>query len=260
MILRVACACLVLAAPAAACSAPPWADAVEGSRVQTAIGSPDGISHAWYADLTDVYDHAILGDALEPTVLHVWGASTIDTCGASIAAGRGHVFEDIAPRLVDLTGDGLPEVIAIRTSVTEGGQLAIYGVDADGLTLLATTPYIGRSRRWLAPAAVADLDDDGRVEVAYVDRPHLAKVLRIWRFDTDALTEVAAISGVTNHRIGEDFISGGLRVCDGAPEIIVASADWQRMMALTFDGVTIDAVDIGPWSPARAEAALACAD
>jgi hypothetical protein len=47
--------------------------------------------------------------------------------------------------------------------------------------LLAATPHIGSANRWLAPIGAADLDGDGRVEIAYVDRPHLARTLRIWR-------------------------------------------------------------------------------
>ena len=38
----------------------------------------------------------------------------------------------------------------------------------------------------LAPLGAADLDGDGKIELAYIDRPHLAKILRIWRFDDGA--------------------------------------------------------------------------
>lgn len=82
----------------------------------------------------------------------------------------------------------------------------------------------------------ADLDGDGAIELAYVDRPHLAKTLRIWRFEDGALREVGYFKGVTNHRIGEDYISGGIRDCGDGPEIIVADAKWRNIVALTFDG------------------------
>ena len=80
------------------------------------------------------------------------------------------------------------------------------------LRLVAATPNIGQRNRWLAPVAAADLDGDGATEIAYVDRPHLARRLRIWRFEGGSLTEIAALPGLTNHRIGEAFITGGLRV------------------------------------------------
>jgi len=56
----------------------------------------------------------------------------------------------------------------------------------------------------------ADLDGDGFVEVAFIDRPHLAKVLRVWRYVDGDFAEVAVMDGVTNHRIGEPDIAGGI--------------------------------------------------
>ena len=43
----------------------------------------------------------------------------------------------------------------------------------------AATPFIGTPRRWLAPVGVADLDGDGRAEIAYVETPHRDKVLML---------------------------------------------------------------------------------
>ena len=99
---------------------------------------------------------------------------------------------------------------------------------------ITATPAIGQAFRWLAPLGAADLDGDGRVEIAYVDRPHLAKTLRIWRYDPTArtLNEVAQAPGVSNHRIGWAHIPGGLRNCGTGPEMILADADWQSILAL----------------------------
>jgi hypothetical protein len=176
----------------------------------------------------------------------------------AVAAGPGHVFEDVAPRLADIDGDGAPEIVAVRASFAQGAQLVVYAARDGRLTLLAATPYVGQANRWLAPAAIGDLDGDGAVEIAYVDRPHLARTLRVLRWDGAGLSEVAAVSGVTNHRIGEPFISGGPRDCGAGPEIVLASADWTRMLAVRFDGRSLRARDIGPWSRAGAEAALRC--
>ncbi len=115
-------------------------------------------------------------------------------------------------------------------------KLGIY----DETGLVADIPYIGRSNRWLAPLGATDLDGDGAIEVAYTDRPHLAKTLRIWRFEAGELTHVADLDGFTNPRIGERNIAGGIRTCDGKPEIIVASADWTEMWATTFDNAKFD--------------------
>ena len=248
-----------LAAPALACGAEPWAAAVPGSEVMIDTADPAALSRAWYGDLSAAYGHGVLGDALEPTTLHAWSEATSAACGLSVAAGAGHVFEDVAPRLADVTGDGQPEVVVVRSSFERGAQLVIYALQDGALTVLAQSPYIGQRNRWLAPAAIADLDGDGRIEVAWVDRPHLAKILRIWRLADGAFSEVATASGVTNHRIGEAFISGGLRACEAGPEIVLASEDWTRLLALRFDGVEITARDIGTWSTGAVSEALLCA-
>lgn len=171
----------------------------------------------------------------------------------------GHVFEDLAPRLWDVTGDGTPEVVVVETDPRRGAQLAVYGLTGEGFGKTAATPHIGQPNRWLAPVAAADLDGDGRIEVAYVDRPHLARTLRIWRYGDGRLVEVARAEGLTNHRIGEAVIHGGLRRCGEAPELITANADWSRVMAsrLTVNGIVTR--DIGPLrGPRDIEAALAC--
>ena len=173
------------------------------------------------------------------------------------------VFEDTAPRLVDLTGDGKPEVITVQSHDRRGAQVAIYQYAEGALSLAAANPFIGTRFRWLAIVGAADLDGDGTPEIAYVDRPHLAKTLRILRFEQLAenrfrLTEVASKPGLTNHRIGEDFITGGIRNCDGLPEMITASANWSRVQASTFGGTSISTRDLGPFSQSAIARSLAC--
>lgn len=199
------------------------------------------IKSAKYADPTKRYAHAVLGDDVE------WGALELRLRGGKslrFVLPESRVFEDLAPRLADVDLDGDFEVIVVESSQTQGGRLAIY----DETGILAATPFIGRKFRWLAPVGAADLDRDGRIEIAYVDRPHLAKTLRIWRFEDNNLREVARLTGVTNHRIGEDFISGGIRDCGAGPEMIVADAQWQRILSVTFDGQSIASKEIAPFN------------
>ncbi|MCB1338717.1 MAG: VCBS repeat-containing protein [Maritimibacter sp.] len=209
-----------------------------------------GIAAATYAEPTGRYDHGVLGDAVE------WGALRLDLVDGTsrlIRLGETRVFEDIAPRLIR-DADGAALAMVVESDLAKGARLALY--DAAGP--VAATPFIGQSHRWLAPVGAGDLDGDGRIEIAYVDRPHLARTLRIWRFDGGALTEVAAYAGVTNHQIGWDFIAGGLRDCGAGPEMVLASADWTRLLALRFDGQAFASADLGPWSRPASEAALAC--
>jgi len=208
-----------------------------------------GITAANFIDPTSRYDHGILGDDIE------WGGLQIDlTDGRRITftLPQSRVFEDLAPRLADIDGDGMAEVVVVETDISKGVRLSVYSQDG----VVATTPYIGQTHRWLAPIGFADFDGDGRIEIAYIDRPHLAKILRLWRWDgSPHLSHVADLSGVTNHKIGWDFIAGGVRDCGVGPEMIVSSADWSRTVSVTYDGdfhVTDLAITPTPKSLAKA--------
>ncbi len=197
------------------------------------------IASAEFSLPTDRYDHAVLGDALE------WGGlDLILTQGRRLrfTLPDTRVFEDNSPRLADLDGDGAPEVIVVETDMALGASLSVY--DTRGKR--AATPFIGQTHRWLAPAGVGDFDGDGRVEIAYVDRPHLVRALVFVQLDGDSLTEIARLPGLTNHQIGDAVIWGGTRACGGIDSLILASADWTRMIEvrLTADGPT--SRDIGP--------------
>lgn len=162
------------------------------------------------------------------------------------------LFEDIAPRVVDVTGDGVAEVVAVQSDLQLGARLIVVSAGGE---LMAATPHIGLRHRWLAPAGVGDFDGDGRIEIAYVDRPHLAKELVFVRLEAGQLREVARVAGLTNHRIGDDFISGGVRDCGQGAEVIVASGDWSRVMAVRMGAAPRD---LGAYSERRMRAALAC--
>lgn len=224
-------------------------------------GTAQTITSAQYDGPTNRYPHAVLGDDIEYTTLTV---TLSDGRRQSATWPQGMVFEDLAPRLADVTGDGRPEVVVVETSDTAGGRLAIWGLVEGRLTHLGATPHIGTRFRWLAPVAVADLDGDGVTEAAYIDRPHLAKVLRVWRItpqgtDRLVLTEVAQTGGLTNHRIGWDFIPGGLRECGNGPEMITADANWTATMATVFDGQSLRTRQIkSSGQPADLDTALDC--
>ncbi len=254
MLARLAALACLWTAPALACAP---SDSFPASVVTAPGGS--GLDRAWFSGPTDIYDHGVLGDAIEPSLLIIAGPGLPDAGCATVAAGAGHVFEDTAPRLVDLTGDGLVEIIVVRSSVTQGAQLAVYGLHDGDIALIAASPYIGQKNRWLAPVGVADLDGDGAMEVAYIDRPHLARTLVILRWQEGALVKVAAASGLTNHRIGEPDIGGGIRDCGQGPEMVLAAADWSRTLAVRFADGNVRARDIGPYASRESFAtALAC--
>lgn len=209
------------------------------------------VASARYTDPTDRYAHGVLGDAIE------WGTLELrlkDNSRRRIILPESRVFEDLEPRVFDVDQDGDLEVITIESSASAGARLSIY--DENGL--LAANPYIGTRNRWLAPVGAADLDGDGHIEIAYIDRPHLAKTLRIWRFRDGALIDVGSLAGLTNHRIGEDFISSGVRDCGNGPEMITADARWRNLHATTFEGGKFETKVINSFSASNLSDALAC--
>ncbi|HOZ33659.1 MAG TPA: VCBS repeat-containing protein [Tabrizicola sp.] len=250
--MRLAGAVLLALLPTAA-----LADTID--HVETRADAPDGWDHdrpAWpvWAQLshpTDRYDHDVLGGLPPWEVLEVGAVS----CGACrhgsentwVRLPKELVFEDVAPRLWDVTGDGRPEIVVVESHIAKGARLAVWSyADIGGdLTRLATTPFIGQPHRWLAPAGIADFDGDGRVEVAYVDRPHLQAELVFVRLEGDRLVETLRLPGLTNHRIGEMTISGGQRDCGAGPELVLASKDWTRVMRVRGGQVA----ELGPMPP-----------
>lgn len=186
-------------------------------------------------DRTTRYDHAALGDAIE------YGAMVIlsrdcPTCAVDqtkIVLPPDQVFEDVEARVVDLDGDGRREVLVVQTDLAKGAALAVY--DTNGK--VTATANIGAPYRWLAPVGVGDFDDDGRPEIAYIDRPHLDKELVFLRYTQRQLTEISRVKGLTNHHLGQNVIEGGVRRCGGAgDQVVVANADWTQVMTLRLDG------------------------
>ena len=225
---------------------------VDGSIVDAGGVLKPGF-HVNFIEPTKRYAHGVLGDAIE------WGGLEFIYQGSaqhgpyvmvSLSLPASRVFEDIQPRLIDLDQDGSFEIVVVESHKNRGAQLAVYELISQpdfALKKIASTPHIGTRFRWLAPIGAADFDDDGHIEIGYIDRPHLAKTLRLWRFKNGKLREVANLKGLTNHRIGQAEIPGGVRDCGQGPEMITANADWSQIMATTFNGRTLTARPLGPF-------------
>ena len=233
-----------------------WVLAPAISPAQSDDGIVWGCEDAGYTGETTEYAHGVLGDKIEYKSLVLKVPTGAGTLQASLDLPDGQVFEDIAPRCGDLDGDGNDEVVTIIADAKDGARLAIY---SPRFGPIAETPPIGQGFRWLAPIGIGDFNGDGRNEVAYVDRPHLAGILRVWQLQDGKLVELANAQRFSNHRIGENFITGGVRNCGTGDEMIVPAFDWSGFVATRMDG---DKLVLGQtWSdpsPDRIKAALDC--
>lgn len=199
--------------------------------------TPDGQSiAAWYGSPTDRYRHNILGDAIEAGALHV---AFRDGRKYSLILPRAQVFEDRTPRMVDLDGDGQPEIITIKSYQNGGGSVAIYGVRGNALVELANNKPIGRANRWLNIAGIADYAGTGSQQIAYVETPHIGGTLYLLEWQGKELTPIASLPGFSNHKIGsrhQDLSADISWTGDSRPELVVPSDNLRQLRVVGIEG------------------------
>lgn len=241
---------------AAIAAAAAWALGSGGAAAQAEVCVEDLGAVACLEGPVNRYGHGVLGATPEWSALSL----TVDGARAAVELPEARIFEDVAPRIVDLGGDGAAEVVVVEASRHGGARLAVYGLDRGSLRAVAATPEIGTRFRWLAPAAWTDLNGDGVLDLAYVDRPHLAGVLRAWTFAPGGLTEIAAEPGFSNHSIGDAFILSGVRDCGAGPEVVLPDFGWSELRAarLTGEGWAWRRIDGAPTREGLAQALARC--
>jgi hypothetical protein len=237
--------------------------AVFAALSTAAAAEPVAPASARFAEPTNRYPHNVLGD------LPGYGALEVTLERGTVlrlVLPPARVFEDIAPRLWDIDGDGIAEVVAVESDQRQGARLTAWTVQgaADGthsLSMRAASDFIGTRFRWLAPAGIADFSGDGRPEIALVEMPHLARRLVLVRLEGDRLSPIARLEGFSNHRIGENFITGGVRDCGAGPEALLPTGDWRRVARVRLHEGRLEWIDHGPFvSTGAIEAQLRCVD
>ncbi len=212
---------------------PPSADALPDGM--TGRGFND-VAAAWLIEPTGVYDHGVLGDAVEAGGLRVRlrGGAELDS-----RLPADSVFEDLRPRVADLDGDGRDEILVVRSYLQAGAALAVYGVRDGKLIQLAQTDPIGSAYRWLNPAGIGDFDGDAGLEIAYVQTPHIGGILYILSFRDGRLRREGRLPGFSNHAMGSRAL--GLAAVldldgDGAEELILPAAGRRALRIVSFAG------------------------
>jgi hypothetical protein len=191
------------------------------------------ITDARYALPVDRYGHYALGPPHEYARL----TATTDTGRrVSFDLPVNEVFEDLAPRLVRLTPHEPEELLVIVSSRDAGARLVIFRLNGGRLEAAAQSPPIGTPMRWLNPVGVADLDGDGRAEIAAVITPHIGGTLKVYRRQGVALVEVAALGGFSNHvyRSTELALSMPFALA-GRPVLLVPNASRRDLRIVAFE-------------------------
>jgi hypothetical protein len=204
------------------------------------LGGPDGRR----------YTHGVLGDAIEATRL-LW----LERHGLEVLrvldVEAPYVFEDLAPRPVQLTdarsGAGL---LTVRSG-PQGGQLALVTADPSQprrLHVAALGDTVGGFHRWLAPTT------QGRHWLA-VHTPHIGGVLHVYRRDGQHLMRRRLVSDVSTHAIGsrETDLSVWLR-----GQLVLPSQDGRRLRVLNSEADWAETASVA--LSARLTAAIALAE
>ncbi len=156
-------------------------------------------TYAQYAIPTEIYGHGVLGDKIEAQQLVV----VVDGAFYQHTLPNDYVFEDIRPRLYDVDGDSELEFITIRANIFQGAGIAIYKIIDEKLVEYAYVPEIGTPNRWLNIVTIADLDNDGLVEIVWIETPHIGGILKVAKINSGALQVLAQKAQYSNHGIGE---------------------------------------------------------
>jgi hypothetical protein len=232
-------------------------DGIPHGRADHAAGKffEVGVMKAWFAVPTDRYPHGVLGDRIEAGGVIIQPPSSGAPSAFLIKVPEDSVFEDIQPRIVDFDGDGILDIVAIRSYLTAGASISVIGYregeDGSVRSYWMQSPPIGTANRWLNPVGVADFDGDGEKEIAAVVTPHIGGVLTLYERSGEELVPKPLLNDVSNHAIG----SPDLRLHavidwndDGIKDIAVPDQSRSVLRFITLKGGTakeIDRVDLG---------------
>ena len=204
----------------------------------TKVENAGDVAAAWYSQPTGRYTHGVLGDTIEAGSLKVR-----DPRGRTYeySLPRTQVFEDIAPRLIDLDNDGRTEIVTILSSTTRGAALAIFSIEGNALVKRVQTDFIGQKFRWLNFAGASYFTGSSTPEFALVQTPHIGGTLQLWKYASGGLIPLLQAASFSNHVIGSrELRLSAITDIDGnrTQDLALPSADRKAlvMVGFTADG------------------------
>jgi hypothetical protein len=206
----------------------------------TAPASAAGdITAAWYSQPTSRYRHGALGDTVEGGALVVQAK---DGYKATFQLSQTEVFEDIAPRLADLDGDGISEIVTVLSSFSGGASVTVFGFSGGTLVHKAAIPFLGNPNEWMNIAGIERYLGMPTPEIAVVVTPHKGGKLGFLKLVRGRLIIVTAQPGFSNHVFGstETRLSASADIDgNGSMELALPSQDRRtlRIVALTREGI-----------------------
>lgn len=148
------------------------------------------------------YRHAVLGDDIEPTEIHVYRFNQkFLELTATYTAGKNGVFEAIGTLASDLDQDGKQEILITKSNSGKGTIHLALGMRNNKLTLKARSNTIGAENRWSHLLGAFNIDGSAP-KVLAVESPHQAGFLLALRLSGKRLRERARMAGFTTHSVG----------------------------------------------------------
>ena len=208
-------------------------------EAQVAISSDSSV-FAQYIDPTSRYDHGVMGDKIEAGGLVVFSSGVFH----ELSLDTDYVFEDIRPRLLDADQDGDLEILCIRTHVERGAGIVIYEIADDQLQEYAFVEEIGIRNRWLNYVAADDFDEDGKLELAWIQTPHIGGILKVARVERGSLTPIAETSQYSNHGFGErNLCLSALTSNNNQKVIYVPNQNRTKIVGFVFQNDALELVE-----------------
>lgn len=195
---------------------------------------------AQYTVPTRQYAHGILGDDIEARQLVV----VVNGSFYEHTLSKHYVFEDIRPRLYDIDNDGHVEFITIRSHQSKGAGIVIYKLRRGQLIEYATLSEIQKPYRWLNIVTINDLDNDGIVELVWIQTPHIGGIVKVAKITPGRLRVLDEKQGYSNHAIGQRNLC--LSVLRDQPQqktFFVATQDRSRIVGFSFTNNTLNLVE-----------------